>query len=748
MVHTDELIIQVLTYLILVGCKHLTPSVVRDHFVRKDGSEIFFTDINYINRHVVTALKRALLSFQRGSRKSKFKTLPSNWRAADYIIRRPGSTTDILLPAFTAAHYQSQFTMASQPNNSRRSNNTRGSGRNSGRSSLLNSPDGSLPTSVASSRLGQRLQGAGGAAGWTMPDIRECGATIQQKGGETVAVDYHLCAEFNQNRMFSIGYPFYFMGGIVPNWPINRVAQDVLVVIEANVSAQGKLVGLQYPATVSNNEELPGIFVSVMEGVQTSEIFADARSRIDADNYVGGNVGTFNTAVDVWENLAEDMNGKIRTLFIEFSNLGQELEPGTLQNPLSLRQDANALTARLLNAGGIVTLENTATREFADNANLFVVSMKGKEWATAETGDATADLIASEGRWDNDGVGDLISGVEGMAVSASDGRRNSNRYNTPPLSTPPPRRRRNRHSDTGTSSVSFSETPRMQPNRGGGRNLDPPPFEARLNSEYPDCEDLRPFEGKDAFWNAIADARVGMRAQSGEMASLLISTDCIQHMRKKPQDFTFAIPGGSERYKQKAFLVKVNQKVDADGPWGDEADAQAAADTQIITVVVWDTSNIQNGPEVYEPAGMKEEDMTDDLQVILVKHDQMFYRVVLANDDGADDDGLDLRVRTNLDDRLDENAPTTPSSRARDAINAVSAAVSGAVSSAYASFATSSSTNANSSSREGEGRRRRQNADSTPVSNNANDGTTNNGTTPRRPKREKRETQHHNVANF
>mmetsp|Transcript_27861 Transcript_27861/g.35874 ORF Transcript_27861/g.35874 Transcript_27861/m.35874 type:complete len:441 (+) Transcript_27861:106-1428(+) len=428
MLHTDELIIQVLTYLILVGCKHLTPSVVRNHFVRKDGSEIFFTDINYINRNVVTALKRALLSFQRGSRKSKFKTLPSNWRAADYIIRRPGSTTDILLPAFTASHYQSQFTMASQlhagrTNNSRRSsNNARGSGRSSGRSSLLNSPDGSLPTSVASSRLGQRLQGARGAAGWTMPVIRECGATIQQKGGETVAVDYHLRAEFNQNRMFSIGYPFYFLGGIVPNWPINRVAQDVLVVIEANVSAQGKLVGLQYPATVSNNEELPGIFISVMEGVQTSDIFADARSRISADNYVGGNVATFSTAVDVWENLAEDMNGKIRKLFIEFTNLGQEeLEPGTLQNPLSLRQDANALTARLLNAGGIVTLENTATREFADNANLFVVSMKGKEWATAETGDATADLIASEGRWDNDGVGDLISGVEGMAVSASDG---------------------------------------------------------------------------------------------------------------------------------------------------------------------------------------------------------------------------------------------------------------------------------------------------------------------------------------
>ncbi|KAK1733720.1 hypothetical protein QTG54_015575 [Skeletonema marinoi] len=137
---------------------------------------------------------------------------------------------------------------------------------------------------------------------------------------------------------------------------------------------------------------------------------------------------------------------------------------------------------------------------------------------------------------------------------------------------------------------------------------------------------------------------------------------------------------------KKAFLVKVNQKADADGPWGDEADAQAAADTQIITVVIWDTSNIQNGPEVYEPAGMEEEDMTDDLQVILVKHDQMFYRVVLANDDGTDDDddGLDLRVRTNLDALLDENAPTTPSSRARDAINAVSAVVSGAVSSAYA----------------------------------------------------------------
>ena len=33
---------------------------------------------------------------------------------------------------------------------------------------------------------------------------------------------------------------------------------------------------------------------------------------------------------------------------------------------------------------------------------------------------------------------------------------------------------------------------------------------------------------------------------------------------------------------KKAFLVKVNQKADADGPWGDEADAQAAADTQII----------------------------------------------------------------------------------------------------------------------------------------------------------------------
>jgi hypothetical protein len=148
----------------------------------------------------------------------------------------------------------------------------------------------------------------------------------------------------------------------------------------------------------------------------------------------------------------------------------------------------------------------------------------------------------------------------------------------------------------------------------------------------------------------------------------------------------------------------VNQKADADGPWGDEADAQAAADTQIITVVIWDTSNIQNEPEVYEPAGMEEEDMTDDLQVILVKHDQMFYRVVLANDDGTDDDddGLDLRVRTNLDALLDENAPTTPSSRARDAINAVSAVVSGAVSSAYASFATSSTT-ANSNSREGEG---------------------------------------------
>jgi hypothetical protein len=193
----------------------------------------------------------------------------------------------------------------------------------------------------------------------------------------------------------------------------------------------------------------------------------------------------------------------------------------------------------------------------------------------------------------------------------------------------------------------------------------------------------------------------------------------------------------------------VNQKADADGPWGDEADAQAAADTQIITVVIWDTSNIQNGPEVYEPAGMEEEDMTDDLQVILVKHDQMFYRVVLANDDGTDDDddGLDLRVRTNLDALLDENAPTTPSSRARDAINAVSAVVSGAVSSAYASFATSSSTTANSNSREGEGRRR-QNADSTPVSNNANDGTTNNGTTPRRPKRKKSENQPHNVSNF
>ena len=123
----------------------------------------------------------------------------------------------------------------------------------------------------------------------------------------------------------------------------------------------------------------------------------------------------------------------------------------------------------------------------------------------------------------------------------------------------------------------------------------------------------------------------------------------------------------------------MNQKADADGPWGDEADAQAAADTQIITVVIWDTSNIQNEPEVYEPAGTEEEDMTDDLQVILVKHDQMFYRVVLANDDGTDDDddGLDLRVRTNLDALLDENAPTTPSSRARDAINAVSAVVSG-----------------------------------------------------------------------
>ena len=144
--------------------------------------------------------------------------------------------------------------------------------------------------------------------------------------------------------------------------------------------------------------------------------------------------------------------------------------------------------------------------------------------------------------------------------------------------------------------------------------------------------------------------------------------------------------------------------------------------------------------------------MTDDLQVILVKYDQMFYRVVLANDDGTDDDGLDLRVRTNLDALLDKNAPTTPSSRARDAINAVSAVVSGAVSSAYASFATSSSTTANSNSREGEGRRR-QNADSTPVSNNANDGTTNNGTTnngttPRRPKRKKSENQPHNVSNF
>ena len=41
----------------------------------------------------------------------------------------------------------------------------------------------------------------------------------------------------------------------------------------------------------------------------------------------------------------------------------------------------------------------------------------------------------------------------------------------------------------------------------------------------------------------------------------------------------------------------MNQKADADGPWGDEADAQAAADTQIITVVIWDTSNIQNGPK-------------------------------------------------------------------------------------------------------------------------------------------------------
>ena len=121
----------------------------------------------------------------------------------------------------------------------------------------------------------------------------------------------------------------------------------------------------------------------------------------------------------------------------------------------------------------------------------------------------------------------------------------------------------------------------------------------------------------------------------------------------------------------------------------------------------------------------------------------------MANDDGTDndDDGLDLRVRTNLDALLDENAPTTPSSRARDAINAVSAVVSGAVSSAYASFATSSSTTANSNSREGEGRRR-QNADSTPVSNNANDGTTNNGTTPRRPKRKKSENQPHNVSNF
>lgn len=141
---------------------------------------------------------------------------------------------------------------------------------------------------------------------------------------------------------------------------------------------------------------------------------------------------------------------------------------------------------------------------------------------------------------------------------------------------------------------------------------------------------------------------------------------------------------------------------------------------------------------------MEEEDMTDELQVILVKHDQMFYRVVLAKDE-TDDDGLCLRVCTNLGARLDENAPTTPSSRARDAISAV-AVVSGAVSSAY-SFATSSSTTANSNSREGEGGRR-QNADSTPDLDIANNGSANNGTTPRRPKRNKTAYQPLNVANF
>ena len=65
-----------------------------------------------------------------------------------------------------------------------------------------------------------------------------------------------------------------------------------------------------------------------------------------------------------------------------------------------------------------------------------------------------------------------------------------------------------------------------------------------------------------------------------------------------PEDFAFAIPGGSERYKKRAFLVKLKQKLDADGPWDDEADAQAAADTQIVTIVIWDTSKIQDGPEV------------------------------------------------------------------------------------------------------------------------------------------------------